>query len=47
VIDDQLELFVDGVRVASALDDDIAVGQYSIATYRATAVYRTVTAFQP
>lgn len=47
VIDDQLQVYVDGVLVASAHDDEIDSGQYGIATFRAKALWRYIGAFQP
>ena len=47
VINDQLQLFVDGAVVASAHDHDIARGQYGIATYRAKATWQNITVIQP
>jgi hypothetical protein len=47
VIDDQLQLFVDDVMVASAHDHDIARGRYGIATYRTAATFDSVVVFQP
>jgi hypothetical protein len=47
LIKDQLQLFVDGVLVASVHDDEIQSGQYGIATFRATALWRYIGAFQP
>ncbi|MES1263954.1 MAG: hypothetical protein ABUL69_06325, partial [Peristeroidobacter soli] len=47
VIDDQLQLSVDGTVVASAHDDEIQSGQYGIATFRATALWKYIGAFQP
>jgi hypothetical protein len=47
VIDDQLQVVVDGLVVASARDDEIRSGQYGIATFRATALWRYIGAFQP
>ena len=47
VIEDQLQVYVDGVLIASAHDDEIGSGQYGIATFRATALWRYIAAFQP
>jgi hypothetical protein len=47
VINDQLQLFVNGLLVASAHDDDIARGQYGIATYRAKATWQSIKVIQP
>jgi hypothetical protein len=47
VINDQLQLYVDGALVASAHDRDIARGQYGIATYRAKATWESITVNQP
>jgi hypothetical protein len=47
VINDQLQLFVDGALVASAHDHDIARGQYGFATYRAKASWKNITVIQP
>jgi hypothetical protein len=47
VIDDQLELLVDGVRLASAHDGAIAGGQYGVATYRTAARWQSLSAQQP
>jgi hypothetical protein len=47
VINDQLQLFVDNVMVASAHDSDIARGKYGIATYRTAATWDGIVAFQP
>ena len=47
VINDQLQLFLDGVLVASAHDGDIARGQYGIGTHYASAVWESVFVGQP
>jgi hypothetical protein len=47
VIDDQLQLYVDGALVASAHDRDIARGRYGIGTYRTRATWQSVTVIQP
>ena len=47
VINDQLQLFVDGVLVVRARDDEIASGRFGVGTYRATALWRTVIVRQP
>jgi len=47
VIDDQLQLFVNGAMVASAHDHDIARGRYGIATYRTKATWESITVVQP
>lgn len=47
VIDDQLQLFVNGALVASAHDRDIASGRYGIGTYRTRATWESVTVIQP
>jgi len=47
VINDQLQLFVNGALVASAHDHDIARGQYGIATYRTKATWESITVVQP
>jgi hypothetical protein len=47
VINDELKLFVDGAMVASAHDRDIASGKYGIATYRAGALWHSLSVVQP
>jgi hypothetical protein len=47
VVNDQLQLWMDGVLVASAHDRDITEGQYGLATYRAAATFWTLDVFQP
>ena len=47
VINDQLQLSVDGAVVASAHDHAIARGRYGIATYRTKATWDSVTVVQP
>ena len=47
VINDQLQLFVDDALVASAHDDDLARGQYGLATSGAAATWESVTVMQP
>jgi hypothetical protein len=47
VINDQLQLFVNGALVVSAHDNAIARGQYGIATYRARATWESITVSQP
>jgi pectate lyase len=47
VINDQLQLFVDGELVASAHDAEIPQGRYGLATYRAAATWQYVLATQP
>ena len=47
LINDQLQLFVDGVPVASAHDRRIASGKYGLATYRAKANWDSFTVVQP
>lgn len=47
VINDQLQLFVNGALVVSAQDNDIARGQYGIATYRTRATWENITVTQP
>jgi hypothetical protein len=47
VINDQLQLFVNGALVASAHDRDISRGQYGVATYRTRATWENITVIQP
>ena len=47
VINDQLQLFLDGTLIASAHDGDIARGQYGLATHYASAVWNTLLVQQP
>ncbi len=47
VINDQLQLYVDHVLVATAHDGSIAQGKYGLATYRAAARYETYYVLQP
>ena len=47
VINDQLQLFVDGAVVVSAHDQDIARGQYGVVTYRTKATWESITVIQP
>ena len=47
VINDQLQLYVDGTLVATAHDRAIASGKYGLATYRAAARWETFTVWQP
>jgi len=47
VINDQLQLWVDGTLVASAHDRAIAGGKYGLATYRATARWESLSVLQP
>ena len=47
VIDNQLQLFVNGALVAAAHDNEITRGQYGIGTYRATATWNYISALQP
>ena len=47
VINDQLQVFVDRTLVASAHDDDIARGQYGLATYRTAATWESFSVKQP
>jgi hypothetical protein len=47
VINDQLHLYVDNLRVASAHDHDLTLGRYGIATYRAAANWDTFSVLQP
>ena len=47
VINDQLQLYVDGTLVASAHDRAIASGKYGLATYRAAARWATFRVLQP
>jgi hypothetical protein len=47
VVSDQLQLWVDGVLVASAHDREIAEGQYGLATYRAAANFSSLVVYQP
>jgi hypothetical protein len=47
VVNDQLQLWVDRVLVASAHDRDITKGQYGLATYRAAANYDSFVVYQP
>jgi hypothetical protein len=43
----ELSATVDGIVLARALDDSLTSGQYGLATYRAGATYRQVSAVQP
>jgi hypothetical protein len=47
VVNDQLQLWMNGVLVASAHDRDITKGQYGLATYRASANFASLVVFQP
>jgi hypothetical protein len=47
IVEDQLQLYVDGRLVLSARDDDIAEGQYGLATYRAGATWDHFFVTQP
>jgi hypothetical protein len=47
VINDQLQLYVNHVLVATAHDREIARGRYGLATYRAAANWATFWALQP
>ena len=47
VVNDQLQLWVNRVLVASAHDRDIAKGQYGLATYRAAANFDSLVVYQP
>ena len=47
VINDQLQLFVNGALVASAHDRDIARGRYGLATYRTQATWQSIRVTQP
>jgi hypothetical protein len=47
VIDDELQLFVDNVMVASAHDRSIASGKYGLATYRTSVIWDSLTVGQP
>lgn len=43
----ELHAFVNGVRVATALDSDLPTGRYGIGTYRAAASFSNISASQP
>jgi hypothetical protein len=47
VINDQLQLYVNGALVANAHDHDIARGQYGLATYRTQATWQSIRVTQP
>ena len=47
VINDQLQLYVDGALVANAHDRSIASGRYGLATYRAKANWDWLSVWQP
>ena len=47
LINDQLQLYVDGALVATAHDGAIAGGKYGLATYRAAARWENFAVLQP
>jgi hypothetical protein len=47
VLGNELTASVDGVVVATAIDDSLTKGQYGLATYRAAATYQLVSVTQP
>jgi hypothetical protein len=47
LVEDQLQLFVDGTVVLSARDDEIPEGQQGLATHKATATWDRVFVMQP
>ena len=47
VVGNELHAYVDDVFVAGAIDNDIAEGQYGLATYRAAATYQNFYVNQP
>ncbi len=47
VLGNQLHAYVNDVRVAQAIDDDIASGSYGLGTYRTAATFRNLNVLQP
>jgi hypothetical protein len=43
----QLHAFVNGERIATAVDSDLPVGRYGLGTYRTAATFRSMDAIQP
>lgn len=47
VLNDQLQLFMDGEKVLSAHDSELQGGMFGLATYRAAATWTLLTVIQP